>query len=49
VGSAQLLLTVGLAILVIYLVLDDFVEGAKRRLRRVLRRSDASAEAPATR
>jgi HAE1 family hydrophobic/amphiphilic exporter-1 len=34
---------------VFYLVLDDLVEGAKRRLRRLLRRSDASAEAPATR
>jgi HAE1 family hydrophobic/amphiphilic exporter-1 len=31
---------------VFYLVLDDFVEGAKRRLRRVLRRSGASVEVP---
>jgi HAE1 family hydrophobic/amphiphilic exporter-1 len=34
---------------VFYLVLDDLVEGAKRRLRRLLRRSEASAEAPAIR
>ena len=31
---------------VFYLVLDDLVEGAKRRVRRVLRRSSASAEVP---
>jgi HAE1 family hydrophobic/amphiphilic exporter-1 len=31
---------------VFYLVLDDLVEGAKRRVRRVLRRSGASAEVP---
>ena len=33
---------------VFYLVLDDAVEGAKRRVRRLLKRPDASAEAPAT-
>jgi HAE1 family hydrophobic/amphiphilic exporter-1 len=35
-----------LVVPVFYLVLDDFVEGAKRRLRRLLRRSSAPAEAP---
>jgi HAE1 family hydrophobic/amphiphilic exporter-1 len=35
-----------LVVPVFYLVLDDFVEGAKRRVRSVLRRSDASAEVP---
>ena len=35
-----------LVVPVFYLVLDDFVEGAKRRLRRLLRRSGAPAEAP---
>jgi len=34
---------------VFYLVLDDFVEGVKRRLRRLLRRTDASGEVPVTR
>jgi len=34
---------------VFYLVLDDLVEGAKRRLRRLLRRTDASGEAAAAR
>jgi HAE1 family hydrophobic/amphiphilic exporter-1 len=34
---------------VFYLVLDDAVEGAKRRLRRALRRSSASGELPVTR
>ncbi len=34
---------------VFYLVLDDLVEGAKRRLRRLLRRTDASGEVPVTR
>jgi HAE1 family hydrophobic/amphiphilic exporter-1 len=38
-----------LVVPVFYLVLDDLVEGAKRRLRRLLRRSEASAEAPANR
>jgi HAE1 family hydrophobic/amphiphilic exporter-1 len=35
-----------LVVPVFYLVLDDFVEGAKRRLRHLLRRSGAPAEAP---
>jgi len=34
---------------VFYLVLDDFVEGAKRRLRRLLRRADPSGEVPVPR
>ena len=34
---------------VFYLVLDDLVEGAKRRLRRLLRRADRSGEVPVTR
>jgi HAE1 family hydrophobic/amphiphilic exporter-1 len=34
---------------VFYLVLDDFVEGAKRRLRRLLGRSAAPGELPVTR
>ena len=38
-----------LVVPVFYLVLDDLVEGAKRRLRRMLRRPEASAEAPASR
>jgi HAE1 family hydrophobic/amphiphilic exporter-1 len=34
---------------VFYLVLDDLVEGAKRRLRRLLRRSESSGEVPVAR